>query len=75
MKKTVEEMFSEMIKENEDSKWVNPRLERLTNNYSLSNFIIKLDDFNRIHESMNVSIYNISKWPEGYILHCKQDFF
>lgn len=74
MRKTVEEMYSEIIEENNSGKWVNPRLEKINNPNYLDNFMIKLDDFNRIHESVNVSIYSFSKWDDGFIIHCKQDF-
>ncbi len=66
-------MFSEMLKENEAGNWVNPTMEKL-NSHNLENFMIKLNDFKWIHESLNVSIYSISKLTDKIIIHCKQDF-
>jgi len=76
MSKTVVQMYFQMIKENKDGGWVNPKLEEINNPHFLKNFMIKLDDFKRIHESLDVKIYNISKSANnGYIIHCKEDFY
>lgn len=72
----ISEMYSEMLTENEAGGWINPRLEPIKNPYFSDNFMIKLDDFKDIHESINVSIYNVSKRHDStFIIHCKQDFY
>lgn len=76
MKLTIEQMFSEMVEENETGgEWVNPKLEKISNPEFSENFMIQLDDFKGIHESVNVSIFSIKKFDGKIVIYCKQDDF
>ena len=76
MKLTTEQLFAEMVLENSGGGWVNPKLEPITNPLFKDNFIITLDDFKAIHESVNVSIYSVNKNHNGTIfIYCKPEKF
>jgi hypothetical protein len=76
MKLTTEELYAEMLSENIGGNWINPKLEPLNNPLFKDNFMIVLEDFYGIHESVNVSIYSVNKRHDGTItIHCKPEIW
>jgi hypothetical protein len=76
MKLTTEQLFSEMVEENGFGGWINPKLEYINNPLFKDNFMIVLEGFTGIQESVNVSIYSIRKMHDGsFNVFCKPESF
>ncbi len=68
MKLTLEEAFKELA--NANYTWINPIFVPIQNPmYAKEHFMVTIDDFTTITQSLNVDIYNIRK-SDKIIIHC-----
>ncbi len=71
MELTIKAAYEEILNSNEFCKWVNPELKPIKNpEFCNNHFMIQMDDFRTITDSVSVEIYNIRK-EETVLVHCK----
>lgn len=70
--KTAEELFQEILTENQQNGWLNSKFHAFDSCLPHKRFFIELDNFDRMYKSKNVSIYGISKLTNGFLVTCGQ---
>jgi hypothetical protein len=71
MRKTVKDMFLEIKDMNKQNGWLNAKLDPINNSKCVGYFNISLKSFKTIQDGINVGIYAITNYGDGFTIHCK----